>query len=87
MIFMLGLFGYLCLLIFYKWIYYDADGAACAPSILITLINMVLMKESEIPNCPKYAYEGQVRVAESKQSRFSCYDCRELEPRACVHIL
>ena len=44
--FLTGLFGYLILLVFHKWTWYGpggdaASGPACAPSILITFINMV----------------------------------------------
>lgn len=49
MIFMLVIFGYLIILIFWKWTSYTGDDAGCAPSLLITLINMFLMK---------YVYEG-----------------------------
>merc|ERR1719158_1540135 len=52
LIFLLGIFGYLVLMIFIKWIYYGAnyDGPFsehCAPNLLITFINMMLMKEAE----------------------------------------
>jgi V-type H+-transporting ATPase subunit a len=50
-IFLCSLFGYLVILVFTKWVWFTADQAACAPSILITLINMVLMKDGEIPGC------------------------------------
>jgi V-type H+-transporting ATPase subunit a len=50
-IFLFSLFGYLVLLVFSKWVWFDADMAACAPSILITLINMVLMKDGEVAGC------------------------------------
>lgn len=45
-IFLTCLFGYLVLLVFHKWVWYGAGGADsvspyCAPSILITFINMV----------------------------------------------
>lgn len=40
------------------------EGAHCAPSILITFINMVLFKSSyppngEVPDCDPYMYGGQ----------------------------
>jgi len=51
-IFLLFLFFYLCLLVFYKWVWFgplggDWSGPYCAPSILITFINMVLFKKAD----------------------------------------
>merc|ERR1711944_120503 len=49
-IFLLGMFGYLAFLMIIKWTMYSADAEEfiaserCAPSILITFINMVLFK-------------------------------------------
>jgi len=43
-IFLLSIFGYMNLLIFIKWFKYDYNSAACAPSILINMINMFLYK-------------------------------------------
>ncbi|XP_046917281.2 V-type ATPase subunit a family protein Vha100-1 isoform X1 [Dermatophagoides farinae] len=43
-IFMLSIFGYMNLLIFVKWMKYDHSTASDAPSILINMINMFLMK-------------------------------------------
>jgi len=62
MIFMLAIFGYLIILIFWKWTYYTADNVGCAPSLLITLINMFLMKYTtdEAAACyNKPFYSGQ----------------------------
>lgn len=43
-IFLLSIFGYMNLLIFIKWMKYDWTSSAVAPSILINMINMFLMK-------------------------------------------
>ncbi|XP_063587186.1 V-type proton ATPase 116 kDa subunit a 1-like isoform X1 [Penaeus indicus] len=67
-IFLTCLFGYLVLLVFHKWVWYGAGGAEsvspnCAPSILITFINMVLMKgyqsTPDTDPCSPYMYAGQ----------------------------
>jgi hypothetical protein len=40
----------------------EKTGPYCAPSILITFINMVLFKENTAPTqCDAYMYGGQVR--------------------------
>ncbi|XP_055908648.1 V-type proton ATPase 116 kDa subunit a 1 isoform X1 [Eupeodes corollae] len=66
MIFLLFLFFYMALLMFIKWNRYAADrdppySASCAPSILITFINMVLFKPPNTPtdDCSPYMYAGQ----------------------------
>ena len=67
-LFLCCLFGYLALLMFIKWAKYyaNADPAnfmlseRCAPSILITFINMVLFRGNEAePNCDPYLYAGE----------------------------
>ncbi|KAI1290775.1 putative V-type proton ATPase subunit [Halotydeus destructor] len=57
-IFLMSIFGYMNLLIFSKWIFYDASNSSCAPSILITLINMFLMKYDDSKPC-ELMYGGQ----------------------------
>lgn len=69
-VFLVALFFYLALLMFIKWFKYAASNARpfnsdCAPSILITFINMVLFKSPEIPDpndqlaCSPYMFMGQ----------------------------
>lgn len=47
------------LLIIVKWIDYDAKNASCAPSILILMINMFLMKYPNSPCSARPMYSGQ----------------------------
>jgi V-type H+-transporting ATPase subunit a len=55
LLFMLCMFGYLVVLIFVKWFRYDASQSSCAPSILITFINMVMFRSPpEIEGCKAY---------------------------------
>ncbi|XP_063815513.1 V-type proton ATPase 116 kDa subunit a 1 isoform X5 [Pseudophryne corroboree] len=56
-IFMLSLFGYLVILILFKWCAYDAATSKGAPSLLIHFINMFLFNYSD-PNTPPL-YSGQ----------------------------
>ncbi|KAH9526658.1 Unc-32p [Dermatophagoides farinae] len=44
LVFLLAIFGYMNFMIFFKWFAYDSTRAGCAPSILITLINMFMFK-------------------------------------------
>ncbi|XP_051171219.1 V-type proton ATPase 116 kDa subunit a 1 [Leptopilina boulardi] len=65
-IFLLFLFFYMVLLMFIKWIKYspygdEQEGPYCAPSVLITFINMVLFKTNPVrsPCDDGYMYSGQ----------------------------
>uniref|UniRef100_A0A3Q4I2G0 V-type proton ATPase subunit a n=1 Tax=Neolamprologus brichardi TaxID=32507 RepID=A0A3Q4I2G0_NEOBR len=59
-VFMTSLFGYLALLIFYKWTAYTAQTSKDAPSLLIHFINMCLFNYGDPTN--KRLYEGQMAI-------------------------
>ncbi|XP_077068498.1 V-type proton ATPase 116 kDa subunit a isoform X2 [Siphateles boraxobius] len=59
-VFMISLFGYLMLLIFYKWLAYDAKTSKDAPSLLIAFINMCLFSYNDPTNKPLYT--GQMVI-------------------------
>ncbi|KAJ6638250.1 V-type proton ATPase 116 kDa subunit a1 [Pseudolycoriella hygida] len=67
-IFLIFLFFYMTLLMFIKWVRYSAAetgqfSEGCAPSILITFINMVLFKPSEAKgDCSPYMFAGQAYI-------------------------
>ncbi|EGK97124.1 AGAP003711-PC [Anopheles gambiae str. PEST] len=66
-IFLVFLFFYMTLLMFIKWVKYSASATdvvyseGCAPSILITFINMVLFKapDEHTGDCSPYMFAGQ----------------------------
>uniref|UniRef100_A0AAQ6ALT7 V-type proton ATPase subunit a n=1 Tax=Amphiprion ocellaris TaxID=80972 RepID=A0AAQ6ALT7_AMPOC len=59
-VFMSSLFGYLVLLVFYKWTAYDAFTSREAPSLLIHFINMCLFNYNDPTNKP--LYRGQMGI-------------------------
>lgn len=68
-LFLILLFGYMAFMMFYKWVQYSAttdyepNQPACAPSVLIYFINMVLFKASpQLAGCKMYMFSSQVMV-------------------------
>ncbi|XP_053946139.1 V-type proton ATPase 116 kDa subunit a 1 isoform X3 [Anastrepha ludens] len=66
LVFLIMMFFYLALLMFIKWNRYAATNAppysaGCAPSILITFIDMVLgnTPKTPLPGCESYMFAGQ----------------------------
>uniref|UniRef100_G3PRS2 V-type proton ATPase subunit a n=1 Tax=Gasterosteus aculeatus aculeatus TaxID=481459 RepID=G3PRS2_GASAC len=59
-VFMASLFGYLALLVFYKWTAYDVFTSKDAPSLLIHFINMCLFNYSDPTSKP--LYRGQMGI-------------------------
>uniref|UniRef100_A0A672ML00 V-type proton ATPase subunit a n=1 Tax=Sinocyclocheilus grahami TaxID=75366 RepID=A0A672ML00_SINGR len=72
-VFMSSLFGYLILLIFYKWTAYDAATSKDAPSLLIAFINMCLFNYNDPTNKP--LYRGQVPHIYRKKNTLACVPC------------
>uniref|UniRef100_G1KI22 V-type proton ATPase subunit a n=2 Tax=Anolis carolinensis TaxID=28377 RepID=G1KI22_ANOCA len=60
-IFLLALFGYLIILVFYKWLVFDASTSRFAPSILIHFIDMFLFTENA-DNIPLYKHQTAVQT-------------------------
>lgn len=66
-IFLILLFAYMVFMMFLKWILYTAEEGteriyqpACAPSVLILFINMLLMKSTAPPDgCKEFMFEQQ----------------------------
>lgn len=81
-VFMASLFGYLVLLVFYKWTSYNAYNSKDAPSLLIHFINMCLFNYNDPTN--KALYPGQVPSLKSSTFAFLNFifhhilDCSDL---------
>lgn len=65
-VFLIAIFGYMNFMIFVKWISIDSRESGCAPSILITMINMFMFKKPDKEHDPCYLtdelYPGQQTV-------------------------
>ena len=61
-IFLMAIFGYMNALIVYKWFYFDGPSSGCAPSILITLINMFMVSYPTEPCNIAQVYHGQKQL-------------------------
>jgi V-type H+-transporting ATPase subunit a len=69
-IFLILLFAYMVFMMFMKWILYTAEEGteriytpACAPSVLILFINMLLMKNTKPPDgCNEFMFESQESI-------------------------
>ncbi|XP_043586992.1 V-type proton ATPase 116 kDa subunit a1 isoform X1 [Bombus pyrosoma] len=66
LLFLVLLFFYLVVLMFVKWILYNPAATdhryspSCAPSVLITFINMILQGHSTVPlGCSEFMFPGQ----------------------------
>ncbi|KAL5109529.1 hypothetical protein TcWFU_009950 [Taenia crassiceps] len=57
-LFMLSIFGYLVFMIFYKWVAFCSNDASTAPSLLISLINMMKFDYEKKDNTQSL-YNGQ----------------------------
>lgn len=67
MIFLNSIFLYLVITIIAKWIFWPIHDSACAPSLLINLINIFMMKDvvectANVQGTPTYLYPGQGMV-------------------------
>ncbi|MBW01915.1 V-type proton ATPase-like protein, partial [Eschrichtius robustus] len=86
-IFMTSLFGYLVILIFYKWTAYDAHTSEKAPSLLIHFINMFLFSYGDSGNSMLYSGQKGIQsksrsgpVSMQHQPKQGCKSCRQVNP-------
>ncbi|KAH8325716.1 hypothetical protein KR067_004987 [Drosophila pandora] len=67
-LFLILLFGYMVFMMFFKWVVYNdtVEGPlspACAPSILILFINMILQGSQDTPEpCKEFMFDGQKSI-------------------------
>lgn len=80
---MSSLFGYLVILVFYKWVAYDASTSRMAPSLLIAFINMFLFQYNDPTNRPLYS--GQVRPASQNKAAWTFFPF--LNENLCLSVL
>lgn len=59
LIFLTCMFGYLVVLIIYKWLAFNASNSSCAPSLLINLISTFLYNYPDEPCSPTNFYPNQ----------------------------
>lgn len=64
-LFLVVIFGYMDALIVYKWTFYTSAESGCAPSVLIVLINMFMVKYPDEPCnlAPMYAGQKPLQIA------------------------
>lgn len=79
---MSSLFGYLVILVFYKWVAYDARNSREAPSLLIAFINMFLFNYNDPSNRPLYS--GQVRPG--PQNNAGCTSFMFFKIKLCLFL-
>lgn len=86
-LFLIAIFGYLVVMIFFKWVHYTSAEAPCAPSLLISLINMFLFKYVDEPCYLRQMYYGQQTVQTLLVAvAFICVPWMLLIKPICLHI-